>query len=117
VPIARVVPIPTRITAAVRTRVRAFTVRPYTPLYGGALAHIHSTLKIVGESTKPSAEICDSAAAFEHVLQVEEFVVLLIPLVFFLVVEVVVDRERGRHRASFIVGTKEACPAGEASGS
>src|SRR5437016_14662899 len=30
VPIARVVPIPTRITAAVRTRGRVFTVRPYT---------------------------------------------------------------------------------------
>jgi hypothetical protein len=32
-------------------------------------------------------------------------------------VEVIVGRERCRHRASFILGTKEASPAGEASGS
>ena len=51
------------------------------------------------------------------VLQVEELVVLLVPRVFLLVAEVIVDREPGRHRASFIAGTKEASPAGEASGS
>jgi hypothetical protein len=74
-------------------------------------------IQIVREPTKATTQLADRAAAFELVLQVEELVVLLVPLIFFLVVEVIVGRERCRHRASFIVGTKEASPAGEASGS
>jgi hypothetical protein len=74
-------------------------------------------IEILDEAAKTAAQLVDRAATLELVLQVEEFVVLLIPVIALFIVEVVGDVDLVWHRASFIVGTKEASPAGEASGS